>query len=188
MTSSGGAAGSTAAGGGGNSVGAGGGGAGSTPLPEGGAATDGAITDANSTTDAAGGAVTIVTGAGKPTGIALSATAVYSADEAKGTISTCTKAGCGASAPTLVVTTPAPRGIALRGTTLYWITAGQADAGIGASIKKCTLGACAANQVVTVDSTATGGPFGSVGLAADDRAHLRGGRTLDHHLSCRRLR
>src|SRR6185369_18101421 len=154
--------------------------AGDAPVPDGGSATGGgAISDANSTNDAASGALTIVTGAGKPTGIALSATAVYWADEAMGTISTCPKTGCGATAPTIVVSTPAPRGIALRGTTLYWSSPGQTDGATGPAIKKCTLGACAANQIVDLGFTSAGGPFGTVGVAADDqRVYSVGGPVI----------
>src|SRR5689334_8843611 len=45
--------------------------------------------------------LTVAAGLGKPTGIALSETAVYWADETRGTISTCPKTGCGAAAPAI---------------------------------------------------------------------------------------
>jgi hypothetical protein len=111
--------------------------------------------------------LTIFASAGAPTGIALTDTAVYWADEAMGTISTCPKTGCSGSAPTVVVTTPAPRGIAIRGDQLYWITAGggTGDASAPAGIAKCTLGACTA---VDLGALSAGGPFGNVALAATD--------------------
>jgi len=171
MASSGGAAGTNSNGGGGGSMSTGGGGAsnagggGSSNTGGGGA---GVINDSG-VTDAGTGPITIFATAGKPTGIALSATTVYWADESKNTISSCPKTGCGAAVPTLVISTPAPRGIALRGTTLYWITAGDVDAGAAASVKKCTLGACAANQVVDVGMGRGNGPLGNVGIAADDQ-------------------
>jgi hypothetical protein len=105
----------------------------------------------------------------KPTGIALSATNVYWADEVSGVIATCPKSGCGANAPVPVVTTLAPRGIALRGTTLYWITAGTPDGSVVGTVKKCTLGSCAANQVIDLQMGRGYGPFGWVGIAADDK-------------------
>jgi hypothetical protein len=140
------------------------------------AGTDGTSTDAPG--DASGDdggpsdggapiALTIFASAGAPTGIALTDTAVYWADEAQGTISTCPKTGCGANAPTVVVTTPAPRGIAIRGNQLYWITAGggTGDVAAPAGIGKCTLGAC---TPVDLGALSASGPFGNVGLAAND--------------------
>jgi hypothetical protein len=132
--------------------------------------------EAGATSDAP---LTLFTGVGQPTGIALSATEVYWADEADNSISRCPKTGCGGSAPTVVVSTFAPRGIALHGTELYWITTRSADGGTGGTVEKCTLGACSAARIVDLDAGQAGGPYGSVGLAVDDqRFYLSGGPSL----------
>ena len=159
--SSGGAAGMAGAAGGGTN------GAGGVAVVD--AGPDGAVIDAQTTPDAAIGPLTIFAGAGKPTGIALGATAVYWADEEKGAIFTCPKTGCGAGAPVVVATIPSPRGIALHGSTLFMVSLGQAEPPVPASVKKCTLGACAPDQMIDLGPAQSGGPFGNVGIAADDQ-------------------
>lgn len=153
----------SAAGSGGTGGGAGSGGAGTAGFDAGGGPSDGP-----SPSDGGTEPITIVSGIGKPTGIALTDTAVYWADEERGTISACPKTGCGANPPVVVATIPAPRGIALRGSTLYIVSNGQADASVPASVKKCTLGSCASGQMIDIGPAQTSGPFGNVGIAADD--------------------
>jgi hypothetical protein len=189
-TSSGGAAGTSAAGGsgGGGSMSTGGGGsvsAGGVGASAGGGGNGGSSTGGNAGANDSGvadggtGPGTIYATARKPTGIAINASTVYWADESMNSIWSCPKTGCGAAAPILVVSTPAPRGIALRGTTLYWITTGDADAGAAPTIKKCTLGACAANQVVDLEMGRGNGPFGNVAIAVDDqKVYAAGGPYL----------
>jgi hypothetical protein len=122
--------------------------------------------------------LTIFSGSGKPTGIALAGNTVYWADEAQGTVSSCPKTGCGSSGPVNVAAVAAPRGIALHGDTLYVISVGNSDASATPTVEQCTLGACSAAQIVDVGGNVIG-PFGAIALAADDDFfYVTGGPTL----------
>ncbi len=167
---------SNAGGGSGNSGGAAnGGGAAGTGGESGSQLGDGAVVDVRSMSDANMGPITIAAGQGKPTGIALSANLVYWADEPNGTIVSCPKTGCVGAPAVVVASTPSPRGIALRGSTLFWVTGAQPDSGSPQATKRCTLGACGAAQIVDM-GIMSGGPLGNVAIAADDhRVYVSGG-------------
>src|SRR5450432_3548348 len=136
---------------------------------------DGAVVDVRSMSDANTGPITIAAGQGKPTGIALSAALVYWADELNGTILSCPKTGCAGAPSVVVASTPSPRGIALRETTLFWVTGADPDSGLPQATKRCTLGACGAAQIVDI-GIISGGPLGNVAIAADDqRVYVSGG-------------
>ncbi len=87
-----------------------------------------------------GGELVIAREQNKPTGIALSATDVYWANEAEGTIVRCPKTGCKTEIATVVSGQFGIKGIALHGFTLYWST--TTDVGVRATFKKCSLDHC----------------------------------------------
>ncbi|HEY2407285.1 MAG TPA: hypothetical protein VGI10_14845 [Polyangiaceae bacterium] len=123
--------------------------------------------------------LTIFSGSGKPTGIALAGNTVYWADEAQGTVSSCPKTGCGSSGPTNVAAVAAPRGLALHGDTLYVISAGNADASATSTVEQCTLGACSAAQIVDLGGSIVGPFGGAIALAVDDNfLYISGGPSL----------
>jgi hypothetical protein len=140
---------------------------------------DGA-SDSGQVPDASTGPITIATGLKKPTGIALSASDVYWADETDGTISTCPKTGCGQSSPAIVVSAQArPHGIALHGSFLYWVI--QGDANTPTTTYRCALSAgggprtCRVMDIVDLGLHAPG-PVNGVGIAvSDERVYVAAG-------------
>jgi hypothetical protein len=104
---------------------------------------------------------------------------VYWADETEGVILSCPKTGCGGNAPAVVVSGQTrPHGIALHGSTLYWVTQ---DTGSSAAAFRCALsasggpGTCGAADIVNL-GVKVAGPFGGVGIAvSDDRFYVAAG-------------
>jgi hypothetical protein len=122
----------------------------------------------DATSDGSVAALTFVSDADMPTGIALDETTVYWAEQGKNTIFSCPKTGCGASGPSVVATMLSPRGIALRGSTLYVIGAEDADTVRAQPVWKCTLGACAPEQMIDLELNQSFGP-GNLALAVGDQ-------------------
>ncbi len=186
-------------------VGASGGGGGGSNNPGGSGASGGAIAPGGLGGSEAGGAAAVLDDAGnpadpgdielpddgserviasgqaQPVGIALGGTEVYWANHGAGTIVKCPKSGCGTASPAFVTFGhPGIQGIALRGSTLYWVVRNQVNGVPSSEVMKCDVNACGSGVAAEPNPVADGA-FGPYGIAVSDERVYVAGWTL---LSC----
>ncbi len=111
--------------------------------------------DGGTTPDANTGPITIATGQGAPTGIAVSAAGIYFANRDDGTIAHCPLEGCGDNAPEILASgQDAPISVAVNDTDLYWVTGwNDGDSGMPTSrpVFHCPIDNCTAATTVEFD-------------------------------------